>query len=177
MFPDNLLYGFLLIFALRVCDVSLGTVRMVFIVQGRKWLSAGIGFIEVMIFIVAISQVMGHLKSPWLMVAYAGGFATGNLVGVWIEGKLAFGYSQLRIISQGQGKAIAEELWRHDYGATVVPGSGRQGEVDLIFSIVPRRSINECIRLATGVDDDCFITVSDSRYFQRGHIGTHDKRK
>lgn len=177
MLPENLILAFLLIFALRVCDVSLGTVRTVFILQGRKRLSAGIGFIEVMIFIFAISQVINGLNSPILMVGYAAGFATGTLVGVMLEERLAFGNSQLRIISRGKAQEIAEKFWDNDFGATIVPGQGKDGPVELVFSIVPRRTMPQCIKLASGVDENCVINVNDNRYLYGGHLGIHGKRK
>lgn len=177
MLPDNLFFAFLLIFALRVGDVTLGTVRTVFIMQGRRWFAAGIGFVEVMIFVFAITEVIGGLNTPILMVGYAAGFATGNLVGVTIEEKLAFGLSQLRVISRGNGRDVAKSLWDHDFGATLVPGEGRDGPVQMIFSIVPRRHVPKCLKLATEADPDCVVNINDSRYIYRGYIGVHGKRK
>ncbi len=177
MLPENVYLAFLLIFALRVCDVSLGTLRTVYTLQGRKYRAAGIGFIEVIIFIFAISQVIRNLQNPVLMVAYAGGFATGTFVGLWLEEKLALGNAQLRIISRDKGEEIAEELWMRDFGATVVPGYGREGTVSLIFSIIPRKSIEECVRIASSRDPKSFVSVSDSRYLFRGYVGHHGRRK
>ena len=177
MLTENIFLAFLLIFALRVCDVSLGTVRTVFIMQGRKLWATSIGFFEVLIFITAIREVMGNLDDPVLMVAYAGGFATGTLMGLLIEQKLAFGQSQLRIISQGQGREIAQELWSNDFGATIVPGEGRSGPVDLIFSVVPRHAIPRIVKMASELDSDCVVSNNDSRWLFRGYIGHHGRRK
>ncbi len=177
MLPENVIFAFLLIFVLRMLDVSMGTVRTIFMVQGRKLASTVIGFFEVLIFIFAISQVVGNLKSPVLMIAYAGGFAAGTLAGLVLEEKLAFGQSQLRILSRGEGKKIAQALWDSDFGATIIHGEGRGGDVDLVFSVVPRYSIPEIVKLASEQDDDCVVSINDSRYLYRGHIGHHQRRK
>ena len=177
MMTENIFLAFLLIFALRICDVSLGTVRTVFIMQGRKTWATAIGFFEVLIFITAIREVMGNLDNPVLMVAYAGGFATGTLLGLVIEQKLAFGQSQLRIISKGQGREIAQKLWDNDFGATVVSGEGRSGPVELVFSVVPRHAIPSILAMATELDNDCVVSNNDSRWLFRGYIGHHGRRK
>lgn len=177
MLPDNVILGFIVIFLLRVTDVSLGTIRTVYILQGRRMLATGIGFIEVTIFIFAISQVVRHLDSPVLMLAYSGGFALGTYLGLSLEERFAIGQSQLRVISLGQGDEVARALWDRDFGATVVPGHGRRGPVELVFSIIPRRNITEAVKIASEVDTDSVVSVSDSRYLFRGYLGFHGKRK
>jgi len=171
MLPDNLFLAFVMVFGLRVTDVSLGTLRTVYILQGRRIRASVIGFFEVLIWIFVISQVVAAISSWVLMIAYAGGFATGTWVGLWLEKRFAIGYSQLRIISRDHGEDIAEALWAENFGATVVQGHGRDGEIALIFSILPRRFINRCVTIASEIDDDCFVSVSDSRYLFRGYLG------
>ncbi len=177
MLPDNVILGFIVIFLLRVADVSLGTIRVVYILQGRRLLAAAIGFIEVTIFIYAITQVVSKLHNPVLMLAYSGGFALGTYLGLLLEERFAIGQSQLRVISQGQGDEVARALWNKDFGATVVPGHGRRGPVELVFSVVPRRNIAEVVKIASEVDADSLVSVSDSRYLFRGYLGFHGKRK
>jgi uncharacterized protein YebE (UPF0316 family) len=177
MLPDNLILGFIIILLLRVTDVSLGTIRTVYMLQGWRLLAAAIGFVEVTIFIYAISQVVSQLNDPVLMLAYSGGFALGTYLGLFLEERFAIGNAQLRIISQGQGDEVAQALRDRDFGATVVPGHGRKGPVELVFSIVPRRCITEIMRLASEIDSDSVISVSDSRFLFRGYMGFHGKRK
>jgi len=176
MVIGNLLLAFALIFCLRVADVTLGTIRTVYIVQGRRLLASAMGFVEVSIFIFAIAQVMRNLDSPMLMLAYSGGFATGTYLGLLLEEKLAMGYAQLRVIST-RGEEVAQALWARDFGGTVVPGHGRDGAVSLVFSIVPRRRIEEYVAVATAADAHSFVNISDSRYFFRGYVGHGHKRK
>lgn len=176
MLPDNLILAFIAVFGLRVVDVSLATLRTVYILQGRRIRASVIGFFEVLIWIFVISQVVAAISSWILMVAYAGGFATGTYVGLWLESRFAIGYSQLRIISRDHGEEIATALWAENFGATVVRGHGRYGAIDLIFSILPRRFITRCVALASEIDDDCFVSVSDSRYLFRGYLGQGQRK-
>jgi len=177
MLPENVFLAFILIFFLRVCDVSLGTLRTVYTLQGRRLRATGIGFIEVTIFIFAISQVIRNLENPILMIAYSGGFATGTYLGLWLEEKFALGNAQVRVISKDKGKEIAEAVWARKFGATIVPGVGKDGPVDLIFSILPRKSIPDYVQVATNIDDRCFISIADSRYVFRGYVEHHGRRK
>jgi uncharacterized protein YebE (UPF0316 family) len=88
----------LLIFLARVLDVSLGTVRIIFISKGYKFLSLFIGFFEVLIWLTAINQIWSNLSNVWLYLAYAGGFATGNWIGIWLDEKISLGHAMVRII-------------------------------------------------------------------------------
>ena len=176
MLPDNLLLAFLIIFVLRITDVSLGTLRTVFILHGWKPLATVTGFVEVTIFIFAISQVVSSVSHWALLFAYSGGFAVGTYIGLLLEERFALGFSQLRIISRDKGKEIAEALWREDFGATVVQGTGRSGLVGMISSVVPRAYLSQCVSVANKLDNKCFINVSDTRHISRGYLGQH-KRK
>lgn len=171
MLPDNIYLAFALVFLLRVTDVSMGTLRTVYILQGRRIRAAAIGFFEVLIWIFVISQVVSAISNWVLMIGYAGGFATGTYVGLWLENRFAIGYAQLRIISRNRGEQIAAALWEKNFGATIVHGHGRAGEIDLVFSIVPRRNINKCVQIASTIDTESFVSVSDSRYLFRGYMG------
>jgi len=171
MLPDNIYLAFAMVFLLRVTDVAMGTLRTVYILQGRRIRAAVIGFFEVLIWIFVISQVVASISNWVLMIGYAGGFATGTYVGLWLESRFAIGYAQLRVISRSFGEQIAAALWEENFGATVVRGHGRAGDIDLVFSIVPRRHIHKCVQIASVIDKDCFVSVSDSRYLFRGYMG------
>lgn len=163
--------GMVLIFAMRLVDVSLGTLRMILVMRGLKVKAALIGFVEVSIWVLAVSQVIGNLGNLWNLLAYSSGFAMGTLVGIWLEGKLALGLVDVHILSMSKGKAIAEALRRADFGVTELKGSGRSGEVDVISAVAPRKDTPKIIRLATEVDQRSFITVDDMKEVKRGHFG------
>jgi uncharacterized protein YebE (UPF0316 family) len=162
------LLGALLIFCLRLTDVSMGTVRILMAVRGRRLFAGVIGFFEVTIFLVAISQVVNNIQNWWNVLGYAGGFAVGTIVGMTIEQKLAIGLSEVDIVSLGRGTEIAEALREQGYGATEFLGAGKSNLVDMVRTVVRRREVPAVMQVATGVDDEAFITVTETQRAQRG---------
>jgi uncharacterized protein YebE (UPF0316 family) len=158
-----------LIFLLRITDVSMGTVRTTMIMRGQRRWAAVIGFFEVTIWVLAISRVITNLDTIWNVVAYSGGFATGTLFGMWIEGKLALGNADLHIVSIAKGQEIVDRIRETGYGATQLYAEGQSGPVTLINVIVPRKQIKEIIRLVNEVDATAFVTVQDARQVLRGY--------
>ena len=159
----------LLIFLLRITDVSMGTVRMTMIMRGqRKW-AAMIGFVEVTIWVIAIGRVITNLDTFWNVIGYSGGFATGTLLGMWIEGKLALGYVGMRIISLTKGRNIATHLRQAGYGVTQLLAEGQSGPVHLIDVVAPRKQVADVIRLVNEIDATTFVTIEDARQVVRGY--------
>lgn len=159
----------LLIFVLRVTDVSMGTVRTIMIMRGmRKW-AALLGFVEVTIWVVAISQVLTNLDSVWTILGYSGGFATGTLFGMWLEDKLALGNVDVHVISRSKGVEIAQNLRKAGYGVTELPAYGQSGPVSLIDIVVPRKQSADVLRLVSAIDPAGFVTVDDTRQVVHGY--------
>ncbi len=159
----------LLIFFLRVTDVSMGTVRTIMIMRGmRKW-AALIGFVEVSIWVVAISRVIGNLNTVWTVAGYSGGFAAGTLLGMWIEDKLALGYTDVRIISMCKGQEITDIIRKAGYGATQLQAEGQSGPVYVTSVVTARKRVADIIRLVNKIDATAFITVEETRHVVRGH--------
>ena len=163
--------GGLLIFAARVVNVSMGTVRTVVAVRGQKYLATVIGFFETLIFLLAISNVLQNVGNIWNVLGYCGGFATGTLVGLILEEKLALGYVTVQAISQNSGTAIASILRDAGYGATEVIGKGLAGNVYVITTVVKRRNVSDIVALVTKVDERAFVTVENTGRVLRGHLG------
>jgi len=160
----------LLIFGLRLVDVSLGTVRVIMISRGRRKIAPLLGFVEVTIWVVAISQVMTNLDNIVNIFAYSGGFAAGTLVGMWIEDKLALGHVGISIISRAKGPNIVVKLRQADYGVTELMGNGRTGVVNLITTIVPRKDVENVFELVNRIDPKSFIAVDDVKAVTRGYM-------
>ncbi len=159
----------LLIFFLRVTDVSMGTVRTIMIMRDmRKWATL-IGFVEVSIWVVAISRVIGNLDTVWTVIGYSGGFATGTLLGMWIENKLALGYADVRIVSMCKGQEITQIIRHAGYGATQVQAEGQSGPVCMTSVVATRKQVPDVIRLVNKVDATAFVTVEETRHVVRGH--------
>jgi len=156
------------IFALRVGDMSLDTIRVLFVVRGKKRLAWILGFMQSLIFVVAISSVLTNLKNPLTIIGYAAGFATGNVVGMLIEERLGIGHMQLSIVSPSRGAAIAELLREHGFGVTELSGRGRNGMVSFLSISVARKQTAEVETLILEADPEAFITAEEVRPMRHG---------
>ncbi|MCU0302647.1 MAG: DUF5698 domain-containing protein [Thermoanaerobaculales bacterium] len=159
-----------LIFGLRVADVTLGTMRTVAIVKGHSTPAVLLGFFEVLIWVVAISQVITRLhESGWIALAYAAGFAAGNGVGLAVERRLARGEAVIRILSRSGGVDIARALRRDGYDVTTFTGEGPEGPVALVYAMAPRRATRAMIAAARAVDPD-LVYVTEPAHETNGGI-------
>lgn len=162
--------GFLFIFLARVTDVSMGTLRMLMVVRGKRLQAASIGFFEVMIFITALSKVMSSLDNPLYLIAYASGFATGNYVGSLVEEKLAMGYLTVQIITLKDSDDFVDLLRNKGFGVTVIEGKGREGIRYIIQVIIPRKNYSQLHQLVDDWDKDAFETIFDARGTKGGFL-------
>jgi len=149
---------------LRICDVSLGTVRLIMVFRGRRFTAAALGFFEVIIWLTAITGIISHITN-WVNVIFYGlGFAVGNVVGMLIEDKMAVGQQVVRFISTEEGDRITRILRTKGYGVTEVVASGRAGPVGLGFLIASRKKVPVLVGLISGVDPKAVVTIEDVRY-------------
>jgi uncharacterized protein YebE (UPF0316 family) len=158
----------LAIFLLRSFDLTLSTLRMILVVRGRAFLVWIIGFIEALSFILGITGVISDLQNPLNFIAYAAGFATGNIIGMMIESKVAPGHSLLRIISSQRGSLITDKLRVLGHGVTDISAKGVEGIVSVLLCYVPRREVNRTRDQIVSIDPDVFITVESVRELQGG---------
>jgi uncharacterized protein YebE (UPF0316 family) len=161
-------WGPIAIFLLRIVDVSMGTMRILLAVRGRKLLVPLFGFFEVVVWIFAAGHAMRHLDSIPHVVGYAGGFTMGSVVGLWIEEKLALGIATMRIVTDHVGAGLANRLREMGCGATEFAANGGKGPVEVVFTVVKRRKIREAIRVVEEWDADAFITIEEPREVRRG---------
>jgi len=168
VFSNIFLYQYillpLLIFFARVCDVSLGTIRIIFISKGIKYLAPLIGFFEILIWLLAIGQIMSNLTNVYYYFFYAGGFATGNFVGILLDEKLSIGTVGIRIITKKDAKKLVETLKEHKYGISVVDGEGVSGKIKIIFTVTPRQNISEVINIVKRFNPGAFYSIEDIRF-------------
>jgi uncharacterized protein YebE (UPF0316 family) len=158
----------LLIFSLRVSDMTLDTLRVLFVMRGRKQIAWGLGFFQSAIFILAIGRVLSNLDNPLNIIGYAAGFATGNVVGMIIEERLAVGHTSLNITSPRLGTAIADHLRLNGYAVTEIPARGKDGMVTLLNCSVLRKNVEKARALINEIDPEAFITSEDVRPVRRG---------
>lgn len=149
----------LLIFCLRICDMTLDTLRIIFMTKGLKRLAPIVGFFEILIWIVAITRIMQQLNNWACYVAYAGGFATGNYVGMLLDEKLAIGHELIRVITSVDASDSAESLRAEGFGVTTVRASGMRGEVGVIYVVANRRNQKRVLEIVRRHNPNAFITV------------------
>ncbi len=157
-----------LIFAARIGDQSIGTIRIIFIGRGNKVIAPLLGFFEVLIWLLAIRQIMANLTNGFYYVAYAGGFAAGTFVGMYIEEKLAMGVMLIRIVTSQGDEGLIERLKAEDYGVTSVEASGARGQVHLIYTIVKRADLQRVVGIIDRFNPRAFYTIEDVRFAREG---------
>lgn len=161
--------GVLIIFLLRVFEMSFSTLRMMMLLRDKKKLAWLFAFFQATIFVLAISNVLSNLQSWIHVVSYSAGFATGWVVGSYVEGKLAIGFSHLRIVSPKYGAAIAELLRKKGFAVTEIPARGKDGMVTLLELGVMRKSAKDVQEIVKSVDESAYITSDSLRPVNRGY--------
>lgn len=151
--------------ATRVVDVSLGTLRMIAVVNGRRWLAWGLGFFEVLLWVMVVSHVIRtiDLEHWYYGVAYALGFATGNWVGIAVEQRLAHGEQAVRVFTRA-GEGIAAVIRGEGYGVTVFDGEGKDGPVEMLYITMRRKSVPRVIEIVRKMDSMAFYVVDEVKY-------------
>jgi len=151
----------LLILLLRTVDVSLGTVRTVFAVQGRKVPAAAIGFVEALCFVLAVGIVFSDLQNPVKVVGYAAGFGVGTALGVTIVEALKLGTVTVRFVSPEGRIGIADALGEAGFGLTVFDGNGQHGPIRMIVAVVRKRDLDQVLAITKPWLDRCFVTITE----------------
>lgn len=174
---DSALFNWLvlpfLIYFARIVDVSLGTMRIISLSKGLKNIAPLLGFVEILIWLMAIRQIFNHLDNPLCYIAYAGGFATGIYTGMLIENKLALGLRVVRIITRKDSSELIQSLRSKGYGATVTDAEGNTGMVKVIFTIIKRSDIKEVIREIKHFNPKAFYSIEDIRAASEGIFPNH----
>lgn len=158
----------LMIFAARICDVSIGTLRIILVARGQKAVAPLLGFVEVLIWIIAIGQIMENLDNWTCYLFYAAGFATGNYVGMVIEEKIAMGIVGLRLITGKPADELISNLTENGYGLTHMNARGSVGPVHVLFITVSRKKLKELIDIINDFNPGAFYTVEDIRFVNQG---------
>ncbi|MBN2514887.1 MAG: DUF2179 domain-containing protein [Deltaproteobacteria bacterium] len=158
----------LLIFSARIIDVTLGTIRIIYISRGLKYLAPIFGFFEVLIWLLAIGQIMQNLTNVVYYIAYATGFATGNFVGIYIEERMAVGTVIIRIITQKDASELIQYLRSEGYGVTSIDATGMTGPVKVIFTTIRRQNLEEIIKHIRRFNPKAFFSVEDVRFAKEG---------
>lgn len=166
-----------LIFLARIIDVSLDTIRVIMVSKGYRRFAPYIGFFQVLIWIITITRIMENLDNWLTYVAYAAGFGTGTYIGMVIEEKIAMGYELIRVITRADAEELVSVLRQNGHAVTVVSGTGRDGEVGILFLILKRRVIKDVIDLVKLYNPNAFYTIEDMRFVRDPEYLPPPKRK
>ncbi|MFZ3079864.1 MAG: DUF2179 domain-containing protein [Bellilinea sp.] len=158
----------ILIFFARVFDVTLGTVRIIFIARGKKYLAPLLGFVETFVWIVVVSQIVKSINGIWAFVGYAAGFAAGTLVGMYVEDRLAIGTLIVRTILAGDVHPLVQRLHTAGYGVTCVPGEGAQGPVTVVYTVIKRKDIQAVMTIIHDLHPHAFLSIEQVQTAQAG---------
>lgn len=161
----------LLVFGARVTDVSLGTIRTISIIQGRTLLAFLLGFVEISIWLMVISTVIGQVRdNPVLGAFYALGFASGNVVGIMIERRIAMGSIIIKIIARERAPELATRIREMGFPVTEFQGRGMAGIVTELYIVCPRREFRPIMEQVRSVDPDVFFVTEPVGTFGSGRI-------
>ena len=167
----------LLIFLVRVLSITMDTLRFMLTMRGKRAIAWVLGFFESVLFLLTVGAVLNDMSNILYIIAYAAGFATGNVVGMYIERKLAMGYSHISVISKTLGDEIAAVLRESDFAVTEIPALGKDGPVLINELSVRRKDAIAVEKLVLETDPNAFITIEDVTPLRAGYWGRHNVRR
>ncbi|WP_084222215.1 DUF2179 domain-containing protein [Thermodesulfobacterium hydrogeniphilum] len=163
----NYLINGLFIFIAKICDVSLGTIRIVLLARGLQLQASIIGFFEVLIWVIVVSHIINHLDHPFYYVTFAAGFAFGNYIGLYLENKIAMGNVLIRVMTRSEPEKLLKLLREKGFIVTSVNAEGRDGPIKILFSVVKRKQIPKFLTLVQKNCPQAFYTIEDIRDVKR----------
>jgi uncharacterized protein YebE (UPF0316 family) len=168
-----------LIFFARMLDVPIGTLRIIFLAKGKKLLVPVLGFFEVLLWLIVITKVVHNVDKPQYYIAYALGFAAGNWAGIWIDQKLAVGTVLIRIITANPALTLVDSLRESGYPVTDVPAFGASGQVNVIFSVIKRKEVEDIVAKIKEYNPQAFYTIEDIGFVSKknGHAERKNRFK
>jgi len=158
----------ILIFLARICDVSIGTVRIIFVSKGYRYLAPLLGFFEVFIWLMAMTRILQNLDRWYYYLAYCGGFATGNFIGIILEEKIAIGHVAVRVISRIPADDLIKQLKDAGYGVTFHTAEGSTGTVEVVYTIIKRPELQATLTLINQFNPKAFYTIEEVKTVNEG---------
>jgi len=165
----------LLIFLARIVDVTIGTARVIFVARGYKMLAAVSGFFEVIIWLLAIGQIMKNLSNPICYIAYGGGFALGNYIGITVTEKMSLGTVLIQVMTNRDPSNLIKALKDKEYGVTTVQAQGAFHPATLVSTIIPRSHLGEVLDIIHLHNPKSFYTVQEVSSIAKGFVPTRKR--
>lgn len=166
----------LLIALARVMDVTVGTIRVIMVSRGYKNIAPILGFVEVIIWLIAIGQIMQQLDNVMSYIGYGAGFAAGNYIGIHLVEKMSLGTVVIRIIPKSDSYTLVNALRNEGYGVTAVNAEGRDGPVQIIFSIVKKKDLEGALRIVNQHNPNAFYTIEEVQRVNEGYFKHQDRK-
>ncbi|QXM06504.1 DUF2179 domain-containing protein [Crassaminicella indica] len=166
----ELFLGYLLIFSSRIADVSISVVRTILMVRGKKFQAAALGIVEILIYITVLSKVMSHLDHIGNLIAYALGFGTGQIVGIYLEQKMAIGNVTVQVITKENEEILVNLLRKEGFGVTVIQGYGKDGIRHILNIALQRTMLPKLNHILNEFDKNAFVTIMDTKHIQGGYL-------
>jgi len=160
----------LLIFLSRIADQSIGSMRLIFLAKGFKFIAPILGFFEVIIWLIAVSQIMKHLDNVLCYIAYGAGFAMGNFIGMTLEERISIGTVLVRIIPNLNTEELIYALRTRNFGLTTIDANGSRGEVKIFISIINRKDLKEYISIINKINPNAFYTIEEVKTINQGIV-------
>lgn len=160
----------LLIALARIMDVTINTIRMIFVSRGYKTLAPILGFFEVVIWLVAIGQIMKNLDNFMSYIGYGAGFAAGNYIGIILVEKMTLGTVIIRVIARGETEELIKRLRDANFGVTIVQAEGKDGPVQILFSTMKKKDLSEALTLINEFNPHAFYTIEEVQMVNEGHF-------
>ncbi|MCK9223751.1 MAG: DUF2179 domain-containing protein [Candidatus Muirbacterium halophilum] len=158
----------LIIFFARICDVTIGTLRLIFISRSMKKIASLLGFFEVIIWLAAIGQIMQNLNNWMSYLAYGAGFAAGNYIGISIAERLSIGKVLIRVITSKSAAELEKELRKNNFGITLVKAEGITGKVDIIFTVIRKENLRKVVDIIKKFNPNAFYSVEEVKDVSEG---------
>jgi uncharacterized protein YebE (UPF0316 family) len=164
---------YIIIFCAKIIEVSISTIRLVFINKGERVKGAILGFIEILIWLIVVSSVLNNItEDPIKVFIYAAAFSLGNYLGVTIESKIAVGLASIQVVvNEKSGEVLADILREQGYGVTIIEGKGKNESIKkLLFIQLKRKKIPDAVKLIKQHNPEAYITVNDIKSMLGGYI-------
>lgn len=167
----------LLIFLARICDVSISTIRIIFVMSGRRNIAPFLGFFEALIWLLAIGQIISNIDNGFSYIAYASGFAVGTYVGMYMEEKLAIGRVVLRLITKEPVHELLSFLTENDYRYSILDAQGKTGKVNVVFLVLKRENLNHLTEAINRYHPSAFYTIEGVKMVNEGNLNDTNPRR
>lgn len=166
----------LIIAIARILDVTVGTIRVIFVSRGLKYYAPVLGFFEVIIWLLAIGQIMQQLDNFMCYIGYGAGFAMGNYIGILLVEKMSLGTVIVKVIPKKDTSLLVEHLREANYGVTTIPAFGKDGPVQMVYSILKKKDLPEVIDIINNHNPHAFFTVEEVHGVNEGFFKAHQRR-